>query len=62
MEFPPLQVECNSCEGTGKYELSGDECDQCDGFGYVLTEFGEEVLTLVRQRLAITVRRRESER
>jgi DnaJ-class molecular chaperone len=47
--YPPLEEKCKVCGGKG-YEF-GDKCYGCDGTGQKLTEFGEEVLAMVRRHL-----------
>lgn len=48
-----LETLCNSFEGAGGTATHWDwiECSRCHGAGYVPTEFGEQVLELIRHNL-----------
>lgn len=47
-----LEVKCNSCDGVGRWKEEGSGrarvCGRCDGSGYIMTEFGEKILVLIR--------------
>jgi hypothetical protein len=48
--LPLLEYLCESCNGNGG-DFSGVHwvrCAKCCGVGYVATEFGQQVLTLMR--------------
>jgi hypothetical protein len=46
-----LEVECPHCEGRGgekpMYEAGWDTCWYCAGAGYIPTELGKQVMTLL---------------
>ena len=44
-----LEVQCNYCSGRGRF--GRDQCDACDGSGYVPTELGSRILDLMRHNL-----------
>ncbi len=44
-----LEEKCKACDGGGV--SYGDSCPSCRGFGYVPTENGEKILTLMRRHL-----------
>jgi DnaJ-class molecular chaperone len=49
--LPTLETKCDKCDGTGIYsEGAGDDgiCDLCDGAGYIPTETGKRILSIVR--------------
>jgi DnaJ-class molecular chaperone len=47
-----LEELCDRCDGEGRYRgeypAEWRRCDHCNGAGFVPTEFGEKVLTLMR--------------
>lgn len=50
-----LETLCEYCNGGGGESVEGSgrwcRCTMCNGSGYVLTEMGERVLSLVRHNL-----------
>jgi hypothetical protein len=44
--FPPLEVPCEQCGGTGR-DPGEYPCDNCDGIGYHLTDFGQSVFDFI---------------
>jgi DnaJ-class molecular chaperone len=50
LEEIELETVCLCCHGTGGPEYKGDSyrCKNCDGAGYVPTEFGKKVLAVVQ--------------
>lgn len=57
MTTPELEKVCDKCNGEGRLRQGWDDeiikCPFCDGFGTVLTEFGEAVLELIKKRLKV---------
>ena len=54
IEARQLQVVCSSCKGNGRLVAPSGrllKCGYCDGSGFKLTDFGEEVLEIVRRNL-----------
>lgn len=45
-----LEIQCNECDGRGG-DGAGEECLACDGTGYIPTELGEKILSLIRHNL-----------
>lgn len=50
-----LEHRCNVCEGTGgEPEAMHPEdrwrCSECSGSGYILTQFGQKILSLMQHR------------
>ncbi len=47
-----LEVLCENCNGSGNWRsddgCSGAKCHRCNGAGYVPTEGGDKILTLIR--------------
>lgn len=46
MTFGELETPCPECKGSGWYNYG--QCGLCHGTGYMTTESGEKVLSLVR--------------
>jgi DnaJ-class molecular chaperone len=48
-----LESKCDVCDGRGWSWEKGDKCrcGVCDGAGYVPTDLGEQILSLVRHNL-----------
>ena len=51
-DFPPLEVECDTCKGEGKIGFL-DKCYTCDGIGKQPTAFGKAVLTFIAERMSL---------
>ena len=52
----PMDLEnlCWNCEGTGvttdnRFKNDDGKCDQCDGTGYIRTDFGNAVLDFMQR-------------
>jgi|HubBroStandDraft_6_1064221.scaffolds.fasta_scaffold1454081_2 RecJ-like exonuclease len=51
--FPPLEEQCPVCHGSGEScDREDDKCVRCSGTGRAPTQFGEEVVELIRHHLA----------
>jgi hypothetical protein len=50
LPIPKLEMPCERCEGLGWNMSCGERerCGVCDGAGFVPTEDGEKVLSLMR--------------
>lgn len=53
MHLPELEIICERCHGKGvRYygddDGEGQKCSACSGYGYVPTEAGVRILSLVR--------------
>jgi hypothetical protein len=51
---PQLETRCSRCDGRGRLDSrSGADrrCGACDGAGHVPTEWGEQILALLRHNL-----------
>jgi len=48
--LPPLERKCPACNGTGHCE--GEKCIRCNGCGRAPTEFGEQIVDLIRNHLS----------
>lgn len=50
-----LENKCSECKGSGrdewskKYHKIDQECKDCNGKGYILTDLGTEVLAFIRR-------------
>lgn len=61
-KLPDLEVTCPNCQGKGEVKNEDSDyrrtktCYECEGYGFVVTEFGEKVLDFVRRRLVIQAR------
>jgi DnaJ-class molecular chaperone len=58
--FPPLDLECERCEGAGdvpsRVKPHLETCYACGGLGRIPTPFGQAVLAFLTDRLRITAR------
>ena len=53
LPFPPLEEHCPACSGTGEScDHSDDKCVRCNGTGRAPTQFGEEVIELLRHHIS----------
>jgi RecJ-like exonuclease len=56
--WPLLREQCPVCRGTGEsHEEQDDRCVLCNGTGRAPTQFGEEVIELVRDHLSAILSR-----
>jgi DnaJ-class molecular chaperone len=59
IQLPELETRCPDCEGRGCDEERGRwcPCNYCDGAGSLLTEAGEKVFNVMRNRFDFLLRR-----
>lgn len=50
-----LETKCRNCDGRGHSDTY-DKCRECGGTGWVVTDFGEAVLSFIRRHLTIEAR------
>lgn len=57
-EIPNLETQCTACGGASQYYCSEDDCfkacEKCNGSGFVPTDFGKRVLSLVRHNAKVS--------
>jgi DnaJ-class molecular chaperone len=52
--LPPLDVPCQSCDGTGK-DYGDHECRCCEGRGHVATAAGWAILDFLDRHLRVRI-------